>query len=331
MNKCYVLIGVDCDHDRKRFNQSIKDKEISWSGFKYFYRYFNKIRERIAHEFGLMPVLTLNIRSDKQIKEVFGKYDACFDLFEKYLANDFNQKDEIAWHHHQWRLRNNAWIQETDDKEWLRENIFQSFEAVKKYDITTLHTGWCFQNTLTMNYYNDLGIKIDYSALPKMSKTTGNFNKYDWQFVENNQVYVPDRNNYQKKDSTGQNKILEVPVTTARNHFLNFLRLVENFQKTKQIKDFGFQNTYLNVTVNPFLYNIFLKNVFSQNALEYFVTFFHSDELLVDKLKAKQTQWLYRQDNIYHNLKRLIELAKENNRVVEFINFKDFLQNYEKN
>ena len=306
MKKLYVLIGVDCDHDRKPFNKSIKENGISWIGFKYFYNYFNKIRKKISNEYGLTPILTLNIRADEQVKKTNGRYDYCFNLFKNNLANNFNSKDELAWHNHQWRLKNNKWVQEMKDKIWLENNIRESFESIKQYQINTLHTGWCFQNNFTMNLYSDLGIKEDYSALPGMRKTTGSCNKYDYSSVKSNEIYIPSRNNYQKKDLSGENQILEMPTTTIKSSFLNFLRLIENFQKTKQVKDFGFQNSYLNISINPFLYNIFLKKALAQDNLKYFITFFHSDELLPDNLKSRQIKWLYRQDNIYHNLKRLI-------------------------
>ncbi len=62
-------------------------------------------------------------------------------------------------------FKNGSWIQEMTDKNWLEKNIRQSFAAIKQYNITTLHAGWCFQNTFTMNLYNDLGIKMDLFCL----------------------------------------------------------------------------------------------------------------------------------------------------------------------
>ena len=275
--------------------------------------------------------MTFNIRPHTLFKDTTGKYDYCFNLFENHLANNFNSNDEIAWHNHQWRFKKNKWVQEMEDEIWLESNIRESFESIRRYQISALHAGWCFQNNFTMNLYNDLGIKVDYSALPGMRKTTGSCNKYDYSLVKSNEIYIPSRNNYQQKDLSGENQILEIPTTTISNFFLNCLQLADNFRKTKQLSDWGFQKSYLNISVNPFLYNIFLKNVFSQDNLEYFATFFHSDELLPDKMKVKHEQWLYQQDNIYYNLKRLISLAQKKGREIKFINFKDFYKIIKKN
>ena len=161
--KLKVIIGCDCDHDRPLFNRRLKSGEISWDGFLSLRNNFDTVRSIINEQTGLVPRLIWNIRADKQVKYFHGKYEYCFEEYFKHL-HDPNQDDEIAWHHHMYDEKEGVFFPNFN-KEFIIEQIPEAYSFIKKYNLRTLHTGWCFNNTYSINKYNDVGIKIDYSYL----------------------------------------------------------------------------------------------------------------------------------------------------------------------
>ena len=322
----YVMIGCDCDNDRKKFNKKITKNEISWEGFLNLYNYFNKARDIITNQTGLKPALTLNIRSDIQVKLTNGTYNYCYELFDKYLSSQYQEIDEIAWHHHNYKLVGNKLIQEMNDESWIKNHIYDSFKAIKNHKITTLHTGWCFQNTATMNAYNDVGIQIDYSALPGIGITQGNYCLYDYLKLKSNDIYYPDISDYQSKGDD-QNRIIEIPVTTVKSELLRYTTFINSLIKTKKINRslLNIQNTFIQINTNPILFKLFINQIFNKNrGIKYFATYFHVDELLDDKYKHSRAKLFYQQKNIITNILYLIKKALENNREIKFVNFKTF-------
>jgi hypothetical protein len=327
VKKLHILIGCDCDEDRRRFYSKMSDTDVCWNGFLSFYGYFNAFRETIREKSGYFPALTLNVRADSHVKTYFGKFDYCFRLFNKHLSKSFHDQDELAWHHHQYRLVGNTWISEISDDRWLKKHISDTFKCIKKYGVQTVHTGNCFQNTATMNAYNDAGIKMDYSALPGMGITGGDYCRYDFSRVRPQEIYVPSRTDYQSPDRKHGNKILEIPTTTVEHKFLNSFSFLNVLMKTGKIDSelLSLKKTHLQITVHPYLFRLFIDALFRQQPdLSYFTSYFHADELLPDRFKSLQTKILYKQDNILHNILYLIKTAQKFHYTPVFVNFKDF-------
>lgn len=322
----YILIGCDCDHDRLRFNKKIDNDTPSWEGYLGFYKYFNEVRSRVYSETGLEPAITLFIRGDSFTYMKNGAYDYCFRLFEDHLLKDYDKSDEIAWHHHQYRLNNGRWEHEFDDNDYIKKHIIDSFEEIKHYNIRTIHTGTCFQNTVSMNAFNDIGIQIDCSGLPGM-RIEGTYNRYDYMKLKANTIYIPSRTDYQKVDQNNQNSIYEVPMTTVKHNLFNYVSFMNIVIKKREFqKKLLYLNaSYFQITVNPLLFRIFINRVFKNYPdLNYFATFFHADELLRDKYKSRKTLPFYSRKNIKKNILYLIDLAKERNRLIRFINYRNF-------
>ena len=331
MKDLFILIGCDCDHDRKRFNYNVNNKKMLWDGYLNIMDYFNNLRNQIYNYTGFKPVITLNIRADNQIKYYYGRYDYCFNLLENNQLNQLGKEDEIAWHHHQYKLKQGEWIQELDD-EFLKNNIINAYEEIQHYNINTIHSGWCFQNTTTINTYNDIGIKIDYSAVPGMKI---DLKKYvDYSRVVPNNIYIPNRNDHQKADNTNINKIVEIPVTTINAGYMNKMVMLGTFIRQRRINPSMLQNkkTYLQCTINPLIYKRFLRKLFLEYPdIDYIATYFHPDEVLPDKLKSESCKRLYRSNYMIKNIIQLIKYSISNGRRPRFINFFNYYNKIKSN
>lgn len=320
--KLKVIIGCDCDHDRPLFNRRLKSGEISWDGFLSLRNNFDTVRSIINEQTGLVPRLIWNIRADKQVKYFHGKYEYCFEEYFKHL-HDPNQNDEIAWHHHMYDEKEGVFFPNFN-KEFIIEQIPEAYSFIKKYNLRTLHTGWCFNNTYSINKYNDVGIKIDYSYLPGvyMIHESG----YDYSRVKNFSPFIPSRSDYQKslKDSNS-NSITEIPTSTVKNRFLSIKNILGNARRKNYNVLNACKYSFIQINANPVLFKPFVKSFFRDNKdNDYFITYFHADELLSNDLKSIPAKLLYDKSFMSKNIIYLINMAKKHNREISFETFKNY-------
>ena len=321
----FILNGCDCDHDRPRFNKKIKWGDTSWESYEYFYRIFDDIRKRIEDEFELTPSLVLNIRADDFVNVENGSYDYCFKKYfnDKCFTDYHNEVDEVAWHHHHFRLIDGEWKSETRDNVFLIEHIERTFEAIKQYDVTTLHTGELFHNNDTYKTYNDGGFSglLSYTGI---SIEAGEYNLCDYSRVIPNETYRPARDDYQMKDSKNITKLSVIPTTTSPSAILSSLGLISYFLRTRKINMSLFNNAaFVPVNASPVLFKPFFRSFLNNYPdAKFFVSYFHSDELLPDKYKSKDAKLIYGQNNLHVNYRFMIEMLKQRERNPVFTNFK---------
>ena len=79
-------------------------------------------------------------------------------------------------------------------------------------------------------------------------------------------------------------------------------------------------SVFLNITASPMLFSVCLNEFFSnikQN--KFFVTYFHSDELLGSEYKISVSSKLYSLENMMRNIERLISTAERYNLDITFM------------
>jgi len=176
--KLIVIIGGDCDPDREKgMGKNLKTYRsiYNWQGIK---KGIPKIRERLLHIQNLFDSpfkLTWYVRSDFQIKEIYGSAGWCLKEFSSFWKELEKEGDEIGWHLHLWRWepQNKIWYQEIQDEEWIKKCILKGFMAFKeerKMPPLAVRMGWVFHNNLTMKEISTLGVKVDLSAIPGLNK-----------------------------------------------------------------------------------------------------------------------------------------------------------------
>ena len=321
----YIMIGVDCDHDRGRFNQKASDSQVAWQGLHSLSQKLLPIREQVQKEIGEYPTFTLNLRADRHVFETMGSFDYCFQLFYNELEDQFDSSDEVAWHHHHLRFKDDVWTQELHDEGWMREHIFEAYESIRDFAPKVLHTGWCFMNTISMNAFNDVGIQVDYSALPRMSVSEGVTGLYDYSKVGGATPFIPDRGNYQSGGGSKDNSILEIPTCTASSIFLRGLTGAANFINGRASGSADAKNSFVQINSNPLVFRPFVNSFFKQNPeAEYFGSYFHCDEVLECGRRSKKDRILYQNRFLYDNLKFINAIANENGRSIKFVSFSEY-------
>lgn len=171
--------------------------------------------------------ITWFVRSDEQMKIIFGDYPYPLKTFWNLWKKLEKQGDEIGWHPHLWRWskKNQCWYQEVSDKTWINrclKNGHVEFLKVTK-ELTVVRMGWAFHNNLTMRKINDLGLTVDLSASPGLQHQgspdeRGSYfvNEYDWSTTPE-KPYFPSEKDYRRPPKSNEKslKILEIPMTTA--------------------------------------------------------------------------------------------------------------------
>jgi len=323
-----ILIGCDCDPDRIRFNPKAKDEQrFYWEGFLTLAENFNRIREEVRLATNLTPALTWNLRADYQTEQYEGKIDYCFNQYFNTIihTNKYAAIDEIAWHHHHFKLVNSKWLSVFDDGTWMKEHIFYTYANINKYDIHTVHTGELIMNTDSMNAYNDAGIKVDYSSVPGLANFTGVYNRIDYSKIETNKPYIPSRSDYQKPGMKEENTIIEFPTNTVKDSLLEFVSTANYClrARTFDLSGISHKKVFIPINAHPYLFKRFFKKLISLNEIgTTFISYFHADELLPDSYKSHEARMLFKNEYFTKNIITIIKELRSKGMNPVFTNFK---------
>lgn len=325
MKKFHIVIGCDCDPDRKGFSRKINNKDLFWDGIEIGIRNFSRSRKIFADKTGYWPKITWFVRSDPQIKKICGKTGFCLEKFGTLWEQLKNNGDEIAWHPHlyNWDENQLKWIQKIDDNNFTLNSLEEGYKAyISNWEErpSSVHGGWCYQNNTTIKFYSDVGIISDCSAMPGHNTIgIGDFDKSDWHETSTYPYWIS-KSNYQspaynKSDSTG---VLEVPTSMGQSFLASNLKYIRD-----QIKrGFYFPNKRLFkyqvplITLNPILNKELIKSSIKKNIdidNNYFLSYFHSDELLPEKNKKKIIKIIYSLENFMKNIDYIIKVLEKSN------------------
>jgi hypothetical protein len=293
----HVVLACDADPDRPGYGGiplNSREKHV-WNGIERgIPKLLNALKEIIDHEGGL-PRVTWFLRSDEQMNELYG--DHCWPAvgFRQIWDDLVERKHEIGWHPHLWGWseKHGTWYQEINDNEWIRKCLIDGFSSLnREFKIGTVRTGWDYHNNLTMKTLEDLGIKADLSALPGFENTSyvdnnRNLiqNRYDW--IGAPEVpYRPSSTDYR---AIGNMSIIEIPHACFHQSYLVYA-LRKAFWKafSRRPGKQPLQRFPVTASMNPSHFLDGIKQAFkkSKSRNPIFVSYFHPDDLIVDKNQA---------------------------------------------
>jgi hypothetical protein len=325
-----LVLGCDCDPDRPRYGGARYDTQRSaqtWHGISEGIDLLMDCLDRVHTATGVNPRVVFCIRSDIQMKEVYGAAAWPLTTYADTWRHIENAGHELAWHPHLWRwsAENECWFQETRDSAWIEECLATGFSAFRDElgrIPVTCHTGWTYHSDVTMKTISDLGVRIDFSACPNVcygggpgdAGTTFD-NRIDWLGTPQ-KWYRPSVADYRRPARAGEAELalIEIPKFTSRSFVL---RAAKGMASGPAIS--SGTNVFLQVTALPLLYRrVIAERLRCEEAEPFFATYFHPDELLRDRSNSWRG-FLYSSENLERNLTTLIEAARKQGRDVVFV------------
>jgi len=247
-----VIIGCDCDPDRPQYGGTRYDTRapLRWRGVREGIRRAREIADGVRDDSGNPARITWCLRSDLQMAEIYGDcawaYSEFSDLWEELAGGG----DELAWHPHLWRWHDQeaCWYQEMEDEDWMRRCLREGYRALSDrmgHAPTTSRMGWEFHNDVTMQQLNDLGIKVDFSAIPgrftagRPDRWGSMFNCHvDWRGTPEH-PYHPSASDFRTEaDEHGKAlDVLELPMSVFRSPLLAAAAFARRLAKASGLKE----------------------------------------------------------------------------------------------
>lgn len=188
-----IIILCDCDPDTVPYGGLAHDSRepLKWRGVQEGIPKLVEALDGIESETGRRVNLTWCVRSDVQMKEIYGDAAWPYLEFRELWQRLQSRGDEIAWHPHVWRWsdEHRCWYQEIHDDEWIEQCLEEGYQALCRAvgrPVQSCRMGWEFHNNASMRTVDRLGVRVDLSATPgHYCEGTGDrgsiFHKYtDW-------------------------------------------------------------------------------------------------------------------------------------------------------
>jgi len=280
----------------------------------------------MSRELGIeRPRITWCVRADLQMYEVHGDAAWSYRHFERLWGGLEAAGDEIAWHPHLWRWSDThgCWYQETEDDAWMRECLRCGFEALTEArgePPVSCRMGWEFHNNVTMQMLDELGVRIDLSAVPgrvrgpKSDRGSIRHGQLDWEGT-GPVPYHPSRADYRRPPADDESalSVLEVPRAGVASpgwglvrRSWGALRAIGRGDWRSVLRRHG-DGPYVHapcVTARPAVFRGLVHGWCSKGRPNSpFVTSFHADELIA------RSNDLYGLTNVRENLRQLSEFS----------------------
>ena len=271
----YVAIGVDCDPDRASYPQ-----RLTWRGV-----------EALPRLFDIPDVKwTLNVRADTQVRDYCGRADYCYRRYRSIWDSARRQGSEIAWHLHYFGRDGMQDVSESN----IRENVALGSDALEGPSV--VHMGWTFQNDFSLQQLARVGVRIDYSPVPRLRFAgRGGVDAYDWTDFA-----------YRPQFRWG---VRMIPAYSFRHELLS--------------RRFGTERVLLTTTTTPLLFRSLLTDFFASGS-DFLVSYFHSDEIIGGVGGWRDR--LYSYENLVTNVARLRSLAERNGYELHFVTISELAQ-----
>jgi hypothetical protein len=160
-----------------------------------------------------LPKITWLIRSDESVRFSTGEFASGFLSRRRLWQGLAARGHELGWHMHLLTIRDGVGRFDPDPA-WLRA----AFEGLAKfYPVRSVRTGWDYGSNILFRRFKELGVAIDFSALPGnigWQKAGPDMISVDWRFCPE-APYQPHPENYQRPCSNG-GSLWEVPITQFR-------------------------------------------------------------------------------------------------------------------
>jgi len=328
-----VVIGCDVDPDRHSMVKGVSGSGLSWRGLTEGTPRLKNAVSRITDCHGRSPVFTWLIRADEQIQKLNGEYGWVLTEYRSLLTDLESSGDELGWHPHLWRWssRNKVWLQDVFDTTWQTTMLKTAYHAyVREFPgrARSVRMGWDYHNNETMRALSTLGVTVDFSALPRMqsrvvSGRTKMENQFDWSITPRS-IYRPSTSDYRRPARSGEivHGLIEAPNFVSTSIVWGMAAAAQMARKMRDVSQIWrgiWRPTYwINTTGRPRLFaplaNELRKQIRRSHLQQlFFVTYFHSDELLENRSS------LYSIDSLVANIQKLVQIALDYDIAVEFI------------
>lgn len=215
MNEFYIYITFDIDQDFDPKSKNYYNR--SKAKFNFFDKNFSKLIDKLDN----IP-FSVFIRSDYQIKTIYGSYDYLFEKNSDVIEEINQSNGEINWHIHLYEQVGEKWLQIKDEQQ-IVESFLKDYAEVRKIKGLNSHIvriGECVMTDALMNTIDKSGITIDSTALPGRKRNDAE-KSFDWE-ITTNEIYHPSKLDYRKASDTNYS-LIEVPMSTLmmKTHYDN--------------------------------------------------------------------------------------------------------------
>jgi len=254
-----LYIALTCDTDADAFDPSLGgiDSRPTWKGIEVGIPAMINVAEEVAVRYGIKPKFTWFVRVDDQIEHYYG--DACY-LLQRYSEIWESQKvngDEVAWHPHIYKFKNNIWDRERDPehvKEVICRNYKKFSECEVKPVVCRIGEAW-FDNNISI-LLDELEIVCDSTAMPGRIRRD-DYRILDWRKTPQ-APYYPSVSDY-RVPGEEKRKYLEVPMSMVKvkasydkEAYCRYIDLSFHHSLMKAgIEDFVFKNNLLVSMTHP--------------------------------------------------------------------------------
>lgn len=329
----YIVVGCDTDPDREGLVGPLPPESLTWRGVTEGIPAVKQLLHGLRDSEGREPVFTWLLRADEQVRQLCGEYAWVVGAHGDLLRDLERGGDELGWHPHFWRREpaGGAWFQEVEDVPWqvsmLRE-AHAALSAALPGRVRSVRMGWNYHNNETFGALEQLGVAVDFSAIPGMRTLFGRpperrENLFDW-YPTPGRPFHPSRADY-RSDPQGREpafSVLEVPSFASSSSIWGIAAGLQLARKTKSLaplRDAILRPTYwINLTARPRLFAPLVRAL--RTALQrggsapiVFATYFHPDELLPNRSP------LYELASVRTNLESLLRACAEAGTAVEFL------------
>ncbi|MFN2635852.1 MAG: hypothetical protein ABR585_02340 [Gemmatimonadaceae bacterium] len=334
MRTVYIVIGCDTDPDRASLLPDVPSDRLSWKGMTNGIPLLKNSLRTIRDARGGEPVFTWLLRADEQIRDMLGDYAAVAREHGGFLRELERSGDELGWHPHFWRREKGSgrWFQEVQDRQWQIEMLHEAHKdlaACLPGGVKSVRMGWDYHNNQTFQTLEELGVVVDFSAVPGLRTFVGapptrGENCFDWHSSPRI-PFKPSRADYRRppKPGAAASRLLEIPTFVSVSRVWSFISGVQLARKTRILRllwDSIRRPTYwINITARRELFAPLVSQMRrallaadTQEPLV-FATYFHPDELLPNRSR------LYDLASVRTNLEALLGTCDNAGARVEFV------------
>ena len=270
-----VSIGIDCDPDRDAY-----PARMAWRGVETLPRLLEIEDVR----------WTFNVRADTQVRDYCGSAGFCWERYQPIWNRALMQGSAVAWHLHYFDRHGRQDVSEPN----ILENINVGAEALDHPDV--VHMGWTFQNDFSLQHLAEVGVRVDYSPVPRMQHAgRSGVDAYDWSRF----AYRP--------------------------QYWHGVRMLPAFSSPDPLlrRRFGTERVIMTTTTSPLLFRRLLRDFFKTGA-DFFISYFHADELAGAVGGWRNHLYSYR--NLVTNIRTLREYGERSGYRVRFVTIRDLAE-----
>lgn len=291
-----VKVFLTCDLDPDQATQANPERSrFTWKGLDLLPQILDELLSR-------KMLGTLFVRSDAQIKTLFGDALYLFKQFKPVLDDAVNNGFELGWHPHLYKEVQNEFLPLQNSAEACAQlqQIFTELQSAS-LRFSSVRVGEAWHSTEMMRLLDAMGFEVDSTALPGRKRDDA-ARSFDWSSTPN-EPYHPCTSDYRTPGSQ-KLKILEVPMTTSL--------IKTSYDKAPTAR-------YLNPTFRPELFKAGLENylgAFKSSKNHSLVIIFHPGELLP---QPENGLHVFGWDNFVKNLSVLEEVLNRRKGPFEFL------------